>query len=219
MKNFLTSLFAFVFAISANSQVVSITSIERSMSTGSHTALSAHVHGVQYDDAMKDFVSFWKDRGARTEYKDGEMKALNFEVKELKPTIFTLYAAAHEEDKNDCIVYLWVYNGVEFIAPQNPDYGYFEKALKEFAVAENKKPYEKELKESNKALDKLSNEKKSLEQKRINWQRDIDDCNKTITETQGKLKDSESMLSDFGKKIKQQELDSDKLKQRINSIQ
>lgn len=204
---------AFAFA-----QTVVVTSTEKSMSLGTHPALSVQVNGVDEDDVMKDLASHWKKNGARVDIKDDVLTATEYEPKEFRPTMFTLYGST-TADKNASMVYLWAYDGTQYINASHPAYKHFESELKSFGVAENRKPFEKQLKETERALEKSINERQSLERDRTNWQKDIDDCNKTITTTQHKLKDSESELSKDIERIAELERDTEKLKKQIDAIQ
>lgn len=219
MKLLFTLSLALVVLLGASAQTVKVVSVEHNMSLGSRKALSAQINRVEAEDAIKDFVSFWKGEDARPEFKNGEMKSINYEVKSFSPKMFSLFAAADKEGKDDCTVYLWVSDGIEFIGSSHPAYDYFEKKMKEFAVAENKKPYEKELKVAAKLLNNLNDDQKSLEQKRMNWQKDIDDCTEEIKDRQVKLKESETNLTTLKEKVKQQEVETQNLQKKINGIQ
>lgn len=218
MKKFLSLIALVLVATIGFAQVVVIAPVEREMSLGKQPALSVHINGVEADDAMKDFVSYWKSNGARNEAKGVEMKAPGYEPKDLKPSVFTLYATS-EAEKDNSVIYLWANDGSTFVNMAHPAYKHFEKAMKDFGVAENKKPFEKQLKEQERALDKANNERTSLERQRENWKKDIDDCNKTIETTQAKLKASESDVAKTADQIKELERDTDKLKNQIDGIQ
>jgi hypothetical protein len=200
------------------SQAVTVTSNEQAMSLGMQPALSVHVNGVDEKEAMKDFESYWKDNGARYESDNDEMKSTGYEPKDLKPSVFTLYAKADEE-KDKTVIYLWAADGSQFVNKSHPAFKHFEEKMKAYGVAENKKPVEKQWKEAERALEKAAGDRTSLERQRTNWQKDIDDCNQTIQETQAKLKDSEADLIKTADRVKALESDNAKLKQQIDGIQ
>lgn len=218
MKTIVLVLAALTATSFAFSQAVVVAPSERAMSLGTNPALSVRVNGVDAKDAMKDFESYWKDNGARNESKTDEFKASGYEPKDLKPAVFTLYATS-EEQKDNTTIYLWANDGSSFVNMAHPAYKHFEQKLREYGVQENRKPVEKQLKESERALDKANNEKSSLEKQRENWKKDIEDCNKTIETTQAKLKASESDVAKTADKIKELERDTDKLKNQIDGIQ
>ncbi|HZG00985.1 MAG TPA: hypothetical protein VEY71_08280 [Chitinophagales bacterium] len=218
MKKFLTTACLVLTAVAGLAQTVSVAPTEREMSLGAFPALSVRMDGIEADAALEEMEDYWKDKGARTDERNDELKATEYEPKELKPTVFTLYARSSKE-KDGSQVYLWAHDGVQFVAKDHPAFAHFENQLKAFAVAEMRKPYEKMLKEAERALEKTTEERVSLERDRTGWQKDIDDCNKTIQEKQSKLKDSETTVAKTADREKELQSDTQKLKQQIEGIQ
>ena len=218
MKKFFSTASAALFAAAAFAQTVAVVPTEREMSLGAFPAFAVRLQGIEADDALDALEDYLDDKGAKADEKNDEVKAIEYEPKDLKPTVFTLYARSSKE-KDGSQVYLWANDGAQFVAPGHPAAAHFEKELKAFAVAEIRKPYEKLLKDSERALEKQTEERVSLERDRAGWQKDIDDCNKTIQERQSKLKDSESTVAKTTEREKELQNETQKLKQQIDGIQ
>ena len=218
MKHYIMSMSFLCVAMLSFAQTVVVTPTEKAMSLGTHPALAVQINGVDEDELMKDLASHWKRNGTRVDVKKDVLTATEYEPKEFKPTVFTMYAST-SADKNTNTVYLWAYDGTQYVSASHPAYKHFESELKSFGVAENRKPFENQLKETERALEKSVNERQSLERQRAGWQKDIDDCNKTIESSQNKLKDSEKDLSNETSRMAELQRDTDKLKKQIDGIQ
>jgi hypothetical protein len=206
-------------AAAAFAQTVDVTTVQRSMSLGSGTAMTMHVNGIDAKETLKDVAAFWRDQRAKATVKNDEMVAFNYMVKEFKSDTFTLYATTASAKDNGSDIYLWVFDGRDYVGPNHPAYQHFAALFKSFAVAENRKPIEEKLKDSEKQAEKLAREKESLARQRERWRSDIEKAKDVIKESEENLKKSESTLSDLDKSISSQKEDIEKLKRAIDAIQ
>ncbi len=216
---FLLPLFGFV--LHAQKIKISVDEKNSKIGDGSHNCLVVIIYDASKDDIEKEWRSKMKSYDAKVISKD-EIFADNALIKTISDNTCDVYARI-EKGSNDNEMKLTVgfLLGETWLSSSSNATAYkaAEVMVKEFAKKMTQDALGDKVKEQQKILDKLQNEKQDLEKKNKNLNNDIADYQAKIKKAQDDIKSNEDEQSKKKSEVEAQQKAVDAVKARQSSVE
>jgi chromosome segregation ATPase len=219
----LTTLFLLLMATVAYAQKIKITVEEKSekIGDGSHNCLVVTIYDASRDDIEKEWRSKMKGYDAKVSSKD-DIFADNALIKAISENTIDVYARAEKgSNENEVKFIVGFQMGEDWLnsSKYGSQYKAAEKIVKDFATEMTRKGIGEKVKDQEKKLNNLKDEKAELEKKNKDLHGDIEDYKEKIKKAEEDIKTNEA-----DQKKKQEEADAqqkvvDDLKARQNSVE
>lgn len=174
MKHFITLSFITLVSYSF-SQSISVKDGNERFSTGSQPAAITTITENNLDEVISEWKKVLKDfKNEKVKDNNNEVFGDNITIKEWGNNPVDIYTKFEENKASKTIrMAVAVDLGGAYLNPSSDKYKFIEKLTKDFAVKMTKAPLADVLKNSEKVLAKMEDEKKDLEKDKKNLQEDI----------------------------------------------
>ncbi|MEO6884179.1 MAG: hypothetical protein ABI199_09160 [Bacteroidia bacterium] len=206
MKKILLTALAFSCVLSVFAQKIKVNEADEKIGNGTNNALVVSIYGASIKDIEHEWKSMMKDYGAKVSTKDGVF-ADNAVIKQMGNNTVDIYEKS-EDKKNGEVKFMVAFDlGGAYLSSsaQSDKYKIAEKIVHDFAVKMTREAIEEQLKQQQKALNKLNDQQKDLVH-------DNDKMNKDIKNYQDKIKNDQDALV-------KNKADQEKKQQEINGQQ
>jgi len=218
-KIILLSLFS-AFTTWSWAQKITVHESRENIGGGNHNALVVQVYGADAKDVEKEWKSKMKDLGAKVSNNKGEWFGDNAVIKEMGNNTIDIYARVDDKKTEVDLVVAFDLGGAFLNSSEHADkYKIVEKMMHDFAVKMTKDAIEYQLKNQQKALDKLTSQQKDLEKQNKNLNDEITDYQNRVKKDQDaivKNKDDQALKQ---KDIAQQQQAVDETTKKDNAVQ
>jgi hypothetical protein len=201
-------------------QKIKVSESRESIGGGNNNALVVTIYGADVKDVEKEWKSMMKDYGAKVSNSKGEMFANNAVIKDMGPKTMDIYARFDEKKGEIQMVVGFDLGGAYMSSSLHPDkYKVAEKILHDFAVKMTSEALNDQLKEQQKALDKLSSQEKDLEKDNKSLNNDITDYQNRIKKAQDGIEKNKEEQAKKQKEIAQQQQVVDDLAKKAKAVE
>jgi len=188
-------------------QKIRVSESHENIGGASHNALIVSVYEVDAKDVEKEWKSQMKGYGAKVSNNNGEWYGNNAVIKELGKKTIDIYARV--EDKKDEVKLIVAFDlGGAWLtsSDQKDQYKQAETILHDFAFKLTKESIDNQVKNQQKALDKLTGQQKDLVKQNTNLNNEVSDYQNRIKKDQDAIeknkKDQEEKQKDIEKQQK-----------------
>ena len=188
MKKILLTTIALACVLTSFAQKIKVNEADEKIGNGTNNTLEVSIYGATIKDIEHEWKSMMKDYGAKVSSKDG-LFADNATIKEMGNNTIDIYEKCVDK-KNGEIKFMVAFDlgGAYLSSGAQPDkYKIAEKIVHDFAVKITKEAIDEQLKQQQKALNKLNDQQKDLVH-------DNDKLNKEVKNYQEKIKEDQDAL-------------------------
>lgn len=192
-----TALFIASMAINLSiwAQNIKVTETTERIGDGVHPALVVYVYECKADEVEKEWKSLMKDyKSEKVSSKDG-VTADNIVIPSITDGTMDVYARAEKIKDNEVkFIVAFDLGGAYLSSSLNNSKAYSEasRMLNDFARKTSKNAVAEKLKDAQKALDKLKDQQKELEEKNSDLKKDIENYKDKIKKAEDDIADNKN---------------------------
>lgn len=222
MKNSLFSIVLLAAGSVALAQEVKVKESSESFSNGSHNALITTVYVEDINKVQKEWKSKMKDFGyGDSKDKGKEYVFDNVKFKDLSNNPMDVYAKFEElKDEKSVKVYVAYDMGGDYVSSSahSKEFEYMKKMMKEWAVKTSRDFVEDQMRDANKALEKLQDKQKDLEKDNKNLDGDIKNYEEKIKKAKEDIEKNKKDIETKKTEIEAQKKVTEAVKKKFDSI-
>ncbi|WP_235297640.1 hypothetical protein [Portibacter marinus] len=215
-----TFLITFLLALFTFSSWAQVDEMEAQMSLGDKNALVVDIQNVDKKQLESFFKDYFREYGkVKYNRKASEYYITEAELKPVSNDKVDVYAKMEDLNKAARLM-VWIDNGTGFLNSTDHEKAYDAAAgmLVDFDIYVEKSLIEEELKDAERALDKMERDARQLEKDEEKYKETIEDAKKKITEMQEALVENERAQDDKSSEIKIHKEAIEEIREKLNNV-
>lgn len=190
-----------------------------SIAEGSNNALSVVIFEADEKFIEKAWKKFMKDYKAKVSSKN-DIFADDAEIKDISINPLDIYAKIEINSNGDCVLFVAFDLGGSFLSSsKHPDkFKSAKRILRDFGLSTSKEAIMEKLKEAEKALKKMENDKESLIKENEDLHKKIEGWQMDIEKAKDDIKNNEQAQHDKAKEIDKQIIILEEIKEKEKQI-
>ncbi len=223
MKKLLLIISAFLFVNSTFGQSVQVTEQKATFTSGEKNSLSVTIQQNSKDkviDLWRDQLKNFKSEKIKTE--KNEMFADNVLIKDWGNNPVDIYTTFEENKETGSVKMNVAFDlGGAYLSYETDSikYNYAMKMVKEFAIKASRSPFEERIIVSQKLIENMTDDQKSLENKNKDLAKDIEDYKNKIAKAEEEIRANEESLGKKKALIQAEKANQESIKSDMDRIQ